>query len=101
MTKPDKAEPAKPAHPAKPDKPAGQPAAGVIDFELSMVRTDRHDDPSPPAGGRMLVHLLCLACGGTADDRKRKPVLRAADVHARDDHHGAKARVRSVSPGDA
>ena len=96
MTQPDKpTKPAKPEHPGKPAQPA---MPGVIDFDLSIVETGPAPSKrtTPKKGHGPLVHIVCLACDGTADSRDRKMVIRAADIHARTAHNGASARVRSV-----
>lgn len=99
------ATPAVPATPSKPEHaadPAKEPKAGVIDFDLVIVRTG----PLPtkrttPKRSDALAHITCTTCGDSADSRDRAMVVRAANIHARTAHNGALARVRSVPPGDA
>jgi hypothetical protein len=116
MTKPEK--PAKPDHAATPAAPGEQPATpavpatppkperadpdkreplAVVDFELVIVQTG----PLPTKRTAQkrsdaLAHLTCTACGDTADSRNRAMVMRAAHIHARTAHDGARARVRSA-----
>lgn len=94
MTKPDKPEPVKPEHPAT---PTHEPKPGVVDFDLVIVRTG----PLPtkrttPKRSDALAHITCTVCGDSADSRDRALAVRAADIHARTAHEGARARVRSA-----
>jgi len=107
MTKPDKpatpdhaATPATPAtpehHEPRPDPDKREPLA-IVDFDLIIVRTG----PLPTKRTAQkrsdaLAHLTCTACGDTADSRDRAMVMRAAHIHARTAHDGARARVRSA-----
>lgn len=99
MTKPDKAAPVKPEHPAT---PASEHTPGVIDFDLFTVQTGALPTKrTTPKRNATLAHIVCCACGDSADSRDRAMVTRAARIHARTAHDGATARVRSVPAADA